>query len=102
MPTAIQRHYMSLLYYYVHIIQSIFMCAVKKSNHAPYVGSGRHLLYLWNSLYSNTPLEEVTLHYCALAAFASLCDSVSLSNELLSLKWLGEYICIHQCCCSVY
>jgi hypothetical protein len=56
MPTAIQRHYLSLLYFYVHIIQSIFMCAVQESNRAPYVRSGRHLLYLWNSLYSNIPV----------------------------------------------
>jgi hypothetical protein len=67
MPTAIQRHYLSLLYYYVHIIESIFMCAVQESNRAPYVRSGRHLLYLWNSLYSNRKVSRFrnvsTIHF---------------------------------------
>jgi hypothetical protein len=66
MPTAIQRHYLSLLYYYVHIIQSIFMCAVQESNRAPYVRSGRHLLYLWNSLYSNNLLFSFQPRFHAL------------------------------------
>ena len=84
MPTAIQWHYLSLLYYYVHIIQSIFMCAVQESNRAPYVRSGRHLFYLWNSLYSNNLLFSFQPRFHALFPLSA---STPRSSFTLVRSW---------------